>query len=81
MIIASVTIDLKKIKQERIYKGKRGQDYYTFNVEIYDERDNFDNDVKCVQVQSKEERAAKEPKEKLGYGKVFYNHGTRKNET
>lgn len=80
MIIASVTIDLKKVNEKDVFIGKNGAHYYTFNIEIYDERDNWDNDVKAVKLQSKAERTAKKPKERIGYGRVFFNRGLKKYE-
>lgn len=70
--IVNASIDLAKIDKAKITAGKNGQKYYNISIVLNDEADKFGNDVSIIAAQSKEERAAKQPKVYLGNGKTVW---------
>lgn len=70
--IINASIDLAKIDKAKISLGKNGQKYYNISIVLNDEADKFGNDVSIIAAQSKEERAAKQPKVYLGNGKTVW---------
>ena len=79
--IISVSIDLTKIDKTKIVSHKNGKKYYTLNLAINDEKDNFGNDVSCWEGQDKEERDAKAPKNYLGNGRIIWRDDSRQQPT
>jgi hypothetical protein len=71
MKLHSVSIDVTKIRKERIYVGKKGK-YLNLTVAVYDEKDKYDNNVAVWEEQTKEEREAKEERNFLGNGKTVF---------
>lgn len=69
--IISASINLSKIDKTRIVKGKKGT-YYNVSIIVNDEANDYGQDVSLIQEQSKEERAAKDPKVYLGNGKTVW---------
>lgn len=51
---------------------KNGKEYWKLTGFISDEKDKFGNDVSITKSQTKDEREAKEKKQYLGNGKVFW---------
>lgn len=70
--LLSISIDVTKIKKERLYRGEKGT-YLKLTVSVNDEADQFGNTVSAYEEQTKEERDAKAPKNYLGNGKVFWS--------
>jgi hypothetical protein len=76
MIIASASICLTDIPQDKITTAKNGKKYLNLSVFIKDEKDQYGNDVAITVNQSKEEREAKAKLTYLGNGKkVFEKQG------
>lgn len=71
--LLSISIDVTKIKKERLYKGEKGT-YLKLTVSVNDEADQFGNTVSAYEEQTKEERDAKAQKNYLGNGKVFWSN-------
>ena len=76
----SVSIDVSKIDKTRIVSKdkngnpfKNGAKYYSIDVIIFDETNEFGSDVMVVQGQTKEERENKEKSVPIGNGKTVYN--------
>lgn len=72
MIIANVSIDLKKIDKARIKPHANGAQYYSMDIMINDTKDQYGQDVSVTEGQTKEERLAKVKKNYLGNGKVVF---------
>lgn len=75
MEILSVSIDLTKIDKSKIKKHSNGSQYYNLTVTVYDEKDQYGNNVSVIDSQSKEEREAKAKRNFIGNGKVVYSSG------
>ena len=69
----SVKVDVTKIDKAKLFKGQKGT-YLDLTVCINDENDTYGNNVSAWQGQSKEEQQAKQPKNYLGNGKVFWTN-------
>ena len=72
MEIISASIDLTKIDKSKIVEGKKGK-YYNITITVFDNKDQYGNNVSLTDPQDKEQREAKEPKNYLGNGKVVYS--------
>ncbi len=73
--LLACSIDVTKIKKERLYAGKKGL-YLNLMVEIKDEPDKFGNYVATWQNQTEQERAEKAPRNYLGTGKIVWQGGS-----
>ena len=65
----SLSIDVTKIDKSKLAKGK----YLNLTVSVQDETNQWGQDVSAYHEQSKEEREAKEKRNYLGNGKVFWS--------
>jgi len=74
MEIISASIDLTKIDKSKIVEGKKGK-YYNLTITVFDNKDQYGNNVSLTDKQDKEQREAKEPKNYLGNGRVVYSKG------
>ena len=72
MKLHSISIDVTKVRKERLYQGKKGT-YLKITVAEYDEPDKFGNNVAVWEEQTKEEREGKVERNFLGNGKTVYN--------
>ena len=72
--LGSINIRVDKLPKEKFVKGKDGAVYYNFTFSIADET-RYGNNVSAFELQSKEERDAKKPKDYLGNGKIFWTDG------
>ncbi len=71
-ILANAKLNLSKVDKSKLFKGKDGALYLDVTISISDTKDKYDNDVSVTVAQTKEQREAKEPKNYLGNGKVFW---------
>ena len=71
MKLHSVSINLSKIRKERIIEGKKGK-YLNLTIAEHDEKDQYGNNVQIWEGQSEEERKAKADRNFLGNGKTIY---------
>lgn len=70
--IINISIDVKMINKEKIKVNANGSHYYSMSVMERKEPDNYGNTHYVVEGQSKDERAAKAPKNYLkSSGKEF----------
>lgn len=69
--LASISIDLSKVNKEKLYKGQ----YLNLTIALNDETGQYGHNVSAYEEQSKEEREAKDKKNYLGNGKVFWTDG------
>ena len=76
MEILSASIDLTKIDKKRIKEGKKGQKYYDITIMIFDEKNQYGQDIAVIEGQTKEEREANKEKNYLGNGKTIYSKKT-----
>ena len=72
MKIISASIDLTKINKSKIINGKKGK-YYNLTITVFDNKDQYGNNVSLTEPQDKKQREAKESKVYLGNGKVVYS--------
>tara|TARA_R110000824_G_scaffold377321_1_gene568600 strand:+ start:1411 stop:1737 length:327 start_codon:yes stop_codon:yes gene_type:complete len=72
--IISGSIDLTKIDKSKIYEGKKGK-YYPVTVVLNNEIGTFGDSGYIQTEQTKDERAAKQPKTFLGNVKVVWTDG------
>ena len=70
--ILGVSIDVTKLTKSRFITGKKGT-YANIQIALNDEKDQFGNDCSVWESQTKEERDAKAPKNKLGNGKIIWS--------
>jgi len=71
--IVNLSIDVSKLPKEKFYKGKKGV-YYEFTISVFDEPNQFNQNVAITDSQTQEEREAKKPKNYLGNGKVVWTN-------
>jgi hypothetical protein len=71
----TLSIDLSKIDKSRIKKTEKGQQFYNIVVDTRQSPDNYGNTHTVYESQSKEERAAKKPKNYIGNGKEYVFNG------
>jgi|TARA_R110000796_G_scaffold61004_2_gene141129 hypothetical protein len=71
--IITASIDVSKLPKEKFYKGKKGV-YYEFTISVFDEPNQFNQNVAITDSQTPEEREAKKPKNYLGNGKVVWTN-------
>jgi hypothetical protein len=76
----AVSIDLSKIDKAKIKSKdkegnpfKNGAQYYDITISVNDTKNEYGQDVSVFDAQSKEQREAKENKNYLGNGKVFWS--------
>ena len=69
--ITSISIDVKKIDKSKLNKGQ----YLNVDITTRDETNQYGQNVSVSYLQTKEERAAKEPKTYLGNGRVVWTDG------
>lgn len=70
--LLSLSIDVTKIDEARLYKGAKGT-YLNITVGVNDDADQFGNQVSCWENQTEEERKAKAQRNFLGNGKVLFS--------
>ena len=73
--IISGSIDLTKIKKDKIVKHKNGSQYYSIQIFLNDEKDKFGNDISIKENLTKEEREAGVKADCIGNGKIVYTNG------
>tara|TARA_R110000787_G_scaffold75031_1_gene166423 strand:+ start:1909 stop:2208 length:300 start_codon:yes stop_codon:yes gene_type:complete len=71
--IITASIDVSKLPKEKFFKGKKGV-YYEFTISVFDEPNQFNQNVAITDSQTQEEREAKKPKNYLGNGKVVWTN-------
>lgn len=71
--IIGASIDLSKLKNAPIVKGKNGAEYVNITIMVNDQPNEWGKDVSISLEQSKEQREAKEKKVFVGNGKTIYN--------
>ena len=69
--LLGLSIDLTKVDKSKLGNGK----YLNITVSINDETNQFGQNVSAYDTQTKEQREAKEPRNYLGNGKVFWTDG------
>ena len=84
--LINVSLDVTKITKGRLTPGKNGQMYLDLTLSIEDKTNDYGQNVSGWEAQSKEEREAKQNRNYLGNGKVFFTDGkvevaTKKEET
>lgn len=72
MQIIGASIDLSKIDKSKIVEGKNGAKYYDFTILVNDEPNQYGKDVAICQMQTKEQREAKEQRVYIGGGKTVF---------
>ena len=72
MQIISFSVCLTDLDKAKITKAKNGKQYYQFNSTVFDNVDQYGNNVSITEPQTKEQRDANEPKKYLGNGKVLF---------
>lgn len=72
MLIANISIDLTKIDKSKINNHQNGAKYYSIDVIINDEKDEYGKDVSVKQGQTKEERERRDKFVYIGSGRVVY---------
>ena len=72
--IINFSVDLLKLKELPTFKGKNGAEYVNLTASLNNES-KFGNNASFMASQSKEQRAAKEPKSYVGNGKVVWTDG------
>lgn len=71
MKLHSVSINLSKIRKERIHVGEKGK-YLNLTIAEYDEKDQYGNNVAVWEGQTEEERKNKVERHFLGNGKTVF---------
>ena len=72
--LIGISINLDKLDKSKIIEGKKGK-YYSLTLSLNDDPNDFGKNVSAYDSQSKEEREAKQDKNYLGGGKVFWTDG------
>lgn len=67
-------LELHKLDKAKIIKGKKGN-YYDITISLGEETDQFGNNAKAFDVQSKEDRESGKPRNYVGNGQVFWTDG------
>ena len=70
--LLGLSIDVTKIDKSKLVNGK----YLNLTVSVQDETNQYGQNVSAYHEQTKEEREAKENRQYLGNGKVFWTDGT-----
>jgi hypothetical protein len=73
--LSGFSINLSKLKKEKITTSKNGDKWYAFTSSTNDDTDNYGNNIIITEPQTKEERDAKKGRDFLGNGKVFWTDG------
>jgi hypothetical protein len=73
--LSGFSINLSKLKKEKITTSKNGDKWYAFTSSTNDDTDNYGNNIIITEPQTKEERDAKKERDFLGNGKVFWTDG------
>ena len=73
--LLSASIDVKKIKKDRLYAGAKGT-YLKITISINDQIDQYGNNVSIWEEQTKEERDSKSDRNFLGNGKIVFDSST-----
>lgn len=71
--IIGASIDLSKLKNAPIVKGKNGAEYVNITIMVNDQPNEWGKDVSISLEQSKEQREAKEKKVFVGNGKTIFD--------
>lgn len=72
MIKASAIIFPDMIKKSMFKKSKKGREFLPVTISIFDEPDQYGQNISIILEQSKEEREQGKDRVFLGNGKVFY---------
>lgn len=75
--LISASINLSKIDKTKIVKGKDGAQYYDVTISVKDTKNDYGQDVSIYEKQTKEQSQAKDKKNFLGNGKVFWSSTTQ----
>ena len=73
--IINLNLRVDALPKEKFVKGKDGKVYYNFTISINDDTNQFGQNVKAIDSQTKEEREAKKAKLYLGNGNVVWTDG------
>ena len=71
--IIGASIDLSKLKNAPVVKGKNGAEYVNITIMVNDQPNEWGKDVSISLEQSKEQREAKEKKVFVGNGKTIFD--------
>ena len=71
--IIGASIDLAKLKNAPVVKGKNGAEYVNITIMVNDQPNEWGKDVSISLEQSKEQREAKEKKVFVGNGKTIFD--------
>lgn len=72
--LINFSLNLDKLDKSKVVKGKNGN-YYDLTLSVKDITDQYGNNVKVFNTQSKEERDAKASKHYVGNAKVVWTDG------
>lgn len=80
MKIMNASLDLTKIDKSKVVTTdkngnpfKNGGKYYNFTIKIYDQPDQYGNDVSLIESKTEEQRKEQAKDVYLGNGKTVYN--------
>lgn len=79
MQILNVSIDLTKIDKNKIKPHANGAKYYSMDIIVKDEPDQYGQNVAVKNGQTKEEREAKTPATYIGNGKIVFSKAPETN--
>lgn len=71
--LISASINLSKIDKTKIVRGKDGAQYYDITISVNDSKNDYGQDVSIYEKQTKDQQQAKEKKNFLGNGKIFWS--------
>ena len=72
--IVNFSLDLSKLPQDKIIKGKKGS-YINLSLSLNDQTNQFGSNASVIITQTKEEREAKQDRLYVGNGKVIWTDG------
>lgn len=72
--LINVSLNLDKLDKTKIIKGKNGN-YYNITVSVNDEVGQYGDNISAYDSQTREQRQAKETRNYVGSGKVFWTDG------
>tara|TARA_R110000822_G_scaffold180786_2_gene320479 strand:- start:102 stop:425 length:324 start_codon:yes stop_codon:yes gene_type:complete len=71
----NLSIDVSALAKEKFVTGKNGKPYYSFTIDISDEKNEYDQNVTAYESKTKEEVEAKKSTKYIGNGRVYYTDG------
>ena len=76
-LLGNISICVSDLSERKanFTKGKNGKQYYNVTVSVNDDTDQYGNNIKLIESQTKEDRDNGKKKIYLGNGGVFWNDG------